>query len=125
MTDETYVEAHLDFGAMAARLAGIAPPRIELAQVLERLRPQIEKKVEEGVPVKEIAAALGEFGVRISGQRLRGWLDTGRVPARSARRAQTDGEHAPEADTPIPSGPVVPRGFPAPPEADGAPSPGS
>ena len=114
MTDETYVEAHIDFAGLQTKLAALNPPRIELAEVLERIRPHIERKVQEGVSAKEIAAALGEFGIRISGQRLRGWIETGRVPARAARRPQTDGDPAPEPDSPSPSGPPAPRGFPLP-----------
>ena len=119
MTDE-YVEAQIDFEAVRAKLAGLEPPRIALAEVLERIRPSIERKVQEGVSAKEIAAALGEFGIRISGQRLRGWIETGRVQTRAGRRPQTDGDPAPEPDTPSPSGPS-PRGFPHP---SAAPEPG-
>ena len=63
----TFVEAHMDFPAIEAGLAGLKAPTITTDEVVDRVSPQIIAAARRGVTHAQIRDALKEHGIIVSG----------------------------------------------------------
>ncbi len=62
----TFVEAHMDFPAIEARLAALEAPTITTDEAIERVTPQIVSAARRGVTHEQIRDALKEHGIIVS-----------------------------------------------------------
>ena len=72
MVARRYNEADIDFGAIDADLAKLAPPKMGLKDVLDRLRERMLEQRAKGVTVAQMHEVLKARGVEI-GASSRSW----------------------------------------------------
>ena len=94
MVARRYNEADIDFGAIDGDLAKLAPPKLGLKDVLDRLRERMLEQRAKGVTVAQMHEVLKARGVEIGERSLKAFLDKGEFPGRKAgegRSAVGDG----------------------------------
>lgn len=62
----TFVEAHMDFPAIEAKLAGLEAPTITTDEAVDRVSPGIVAADRRGVTHEQIRDALKEHGIIVS-----------------------------------------------------------
>ena len=87
MVARRYNESDIDFGAIDADLAKLAPPRMGLKDVLDRLRERMLEQRAKGVTVAQMHEVLKARGVEIGERSLKSFLDKGELPGRRATKA--------------------------------------
>ena len=87
MVARRYNEADIDFGAIDADLAKLAPPKLGLKDVLDRLRERMLEQRAKGVTVAQMHEVLKARGVEIGERSLKAFLDKGELPGRKAAKA--------------------------------------
>ena len=87
MVARRYNEADIDFGAINADLAKLAPPKMGLKDVLDRLRERMLEQRAKGVTVAQMHEVLKARGVEIGERSLKSFLDKGELPGRRATKA--------------------------------------
>ena len=87
MVARRYNEADIDFGAIDADLAKLAPPKLGLKDVLDRLRERMLEQRAKGVTVAQMHEVLKMRGVEIGERSLKAFLDKGEFPGRRAAKA--------------------------------------
>ena len=100
MVARRYNEAEIDFGAIDGGLAKLAPPKLGLKDVLDRLRERMLEQRAKGVTVAQMHEVLKARGVEIGERSLKAFLDKGELPGRKAAKAAeqaaaTDAEEDP------------------------------
>ena len=100
MVARRYNEAEIDFGAIDGDLAKLAPPKLGLKDVLDRLRERMLEQRAKGVTVAQMHEVLKARGVEIGERSLKAFLDKGELPGRKAAKAAeqaaaTDAEEDP------------------------------
>ena len=86
MPAKRFNEADIDFDALDGQLAKLAPPKLSLADVLDRLRKRLVEQQAKGVTVGQMQEVLNAGGIDITERSLRTFLDRGALPGRRSPR---------------------------------------
>ena len=87
MVARRYNESDIDFQAIDSDLAKLAPPKLTLKDVLERLRERMLEQRAKGVTVTQMHEVLTARGVDIGERSLKAFLDKGTLPGRKVAKA--------------------------------------
>ena len=87
MVARRFNESDIDFEAIDADLAKLAPPKLSLKDVLDRLRERMLEQRAKGVTVAQMHEVLKGRGIEIGERSLKTFLDKGELPGRKARTA--------------------------------------
>ena len=87
MVARRFNEADMDFDAIDGDLAKLAPPKLTLKDVLDRLRERMLEQRSKGVTVAQIHEVLKARGIEIGERSLKAFLDKGELPGRRAAKA--------------------------------------
>ncbi len=87
MVARRFNESDIDFEAIDADLAKLAPPKLSLKDVLDRLRERMLEQRAKGVTVAQMHEVLKARGIEIGERSLKTFLDKGELPGRKARAA--------------------------------------
>ena len=91
MPAKRFNEADIDFDAMDGELAKLVPPKLSLADVLDRLRKRLIEQQAKGVTVAQMHEVLKSGGIDITERSLRTFLDKGVLPGRKVAEAARTG----------------------------------
>ena len=80
-------EADIDFDAIDGELAKLVPPKLSLADVLDRLRKRLVEQQAKGVTVAQMNEVLNAGGIAITERSLRTFLTKGVLPGRKVAEA--------------------------------------
>ena len=86
MVVRRYNESDIDFDAIDADLAKLAPPKLSLKDVLDRLRERMIEQRAKGVTVAQMHEVLKARGIELGERSLRAFLDKGELPGRKAAK---------------------------------------
>ena len=75
MPARLYKEADIDFGKIDAVLAKLAPPKMTITDVLNRLRDRLLEQQGKEVTVAQMCEVLNALGIDISERSLRTFLN--------------------------------------------------
>ena len=81
-----YNETDVDFEAIDADLARLAPPKMSLKEVLDRLRERMLEQRARGVTVAQMHEVLQARGIELGERSLKVFLDKGELPGRKAAK---------------------------------------
>ena len=81
-----YNESDIDFEAIDADLAKLAPPKLTLKDVLDRLRERMLEQRARGVTVAQMHEVLKARGIELGERSLKAFLDKGELPGRKAAK---------------------------------------
>ena len=87
MPARRFNEADIDFDAIDGELAKLVPPKLGLADVLERLRKRLVEQQAKGVTVAQMQEVLNANGIAITERSLRTFLTKGVLPGRKVAEA--------------------------------------
>ena len=87
MPAKRFNEADIDFVALDGELAKLVPPKLSLADVLDRLRKRLVEQQAKGVTVAQMNEVLNACGIDITERSLRTFLDKGVLPGRKVAEA--------------------------------------
>ena len=87
MPAKRFNEADIDFDAIDGELTKIVPPKLSLADVLDRLRKRLIEQQAKGVTVAQMHEVLKSGGIDITERSLRTFLDKGVLPGRKVAEA--------------------------------------
>ena len=87
MPARRFNEADIDFDAIDGELAKLVPPKLSLADVLERLRKRLVEQQAKGVTVAQMQEVLNANGIAITERSLRTFLTKGVLPGRKVAEA--------------------------------------
>ena len=95
MVARRFNEADVDFEAIDGDLAKLAPPKLTLKDVLDRLRERMLEQRSRGVTVAQMHEVLKARGIEIGERSLKTFLDKGELPGRKGKAvAQAAGTEA-------------------------------
>ena len=80
-------ETDIDFDAIDGDLAKLAPPKLSLKDVLDRLRDRMVKQRARGVTVAQMHEVLKARGIEIGERSLKAFIDKGELPGRKAAKS--------------------------------------
>ena len=80
-------ESDIDFEAIDGDLAKLAPPKLSLKDVLDRLRERMLEQRARGVTVAQMHEVLTARGIEIGERSLKAFLDKGELPGRKAAKS--------------------------------------
>ena len=86
MVVRRYNESDIDFDAIDADLAKLAPPKLSLKDVLDRLRERMIEQRSRGVTVAQMHEVLKARGIEMGERSLKTFLDKGELPGRKAAK---------------------------------------
>ena len=86
MVARRFNEADIDFEAIDGDLAKLAPPKLSLKDVLDRLRERMLEQRAKGVTVVQMHEVLKSRGIEIGERSLKAFLDKGELPGRKAAK---------------------------------------
>ena len=86
MVARRFNESDIDFEAIDADLAKLAPPKLSLKDVLDRLRERMVEQRARGVTVAQMHEVLKARGIELGERSLRAFLDKGELPGRKAAK---------------------------------------
>ncbi len=86
MVARRFNEADIDFEAIDGDLAKLAPPKLSLKDVLDRLRERMLEQRAKGVTVVQMHEVLKSRGIEIGERSLKAFLDKGALPGRKAAK---------------------------------------
>lgn len=89
MVARRYNESDVDFDAIDADLAKLAPPQLSLKEVLDRLRDRLLEQQARGVTVAQMHAVLKARGIEMGERSLKVFLEKGVLPGRGAKTVAT------------------------------------
>ena len=101
MVARRFNEADIDFGAIEADLAKLAPLKLSLKDVLDRLRERMLEQRAKGVTVAQMHEVLKVRGVEIGERSLKAFLDKGELPGRKAAKAAVQSAMADAEEDPF------------------------
>ena len=84
MVVRRFNESDVDFDAIDADLAKLAPPKLTLKDVLDRLRERMLEQRAKGVTVAQMHEVLKARGIELGERSLKVFLDKGELPGRKA-----------------------------------------
>ena len=87
MPAKRFNEADIDFDAIDGESAKLVPPKLSLADVLDRLRKRLVEQQAKGVTVAQMHEVLKSGGIDITEHSLRTFLDKGVLPGRKVAEA--------------------------------------
>ena len=87
MPAKRFNEADIDFDALDGELAKLVPPKLSLADVLDRLRKRLVEQQAKGVTVAQMHEVLNAGGIAITERSLRTFLTKGVLPGRKVAEA--------------------------------------
>ena len=87
MPAKRFNEADIDFDAIDGELEKLAPQKLTLVDVLNRLRKRLAGQQAKGVTMAQIHEVLKSGGIEITGRRLLTFLDKGVLPGRKVSEA--------------------------------------
>ena len=87
MSAKRFNEADIDFDAIDGELAKFVPPKLNLTDVLDRLRKRLIEQQATGVTVAQMHEVLKSGGIDIMERSLRSFLDKGVLPGRKVAEA--------------------------------------
>ena len=87
MPAKQFNEADVDFDAIDGELAKLVPPKLSLADVLDRLRKRLVEQQSKGVTVAQMHEVLNARGIAITERSLRTFLTKGVLPGRKVAEA--------------------------------------
>ena len=87
MPTKRFTEADIDFDAIDGELAKLVPPKLNLTDVLDRLRNRLIEQQAKGVTVAQMLEVLKSGGIDITERSLRTFLDKGVLPGRRVAEA--------------------------------------
>ena len=88
MGKREFKEVEVDFAVIEAELGRLAPPKLKLVEVLERLRKRLVEQRSKGVTVTQMRDVLAARGVEVSERSLRIYLEKGELPTPGSRPSQ-------------------------------------
>ena len=101
MVARRFNEADIDFGAIEADLAKLAPLKLSPKDVLDRLRERMLEQRAKGVTVAQMHEVLKVRGVEIGERSLKAFLDKGELPGRKAAKAAVQSAMADAEEDPF------------------------
>ncbi len=95
MAARRFNETDIDFDGIDGELAKLAPPKLSLKDVLDRLRDRMVEQRARGVTVAQMHEVLKARGIEIGERSLKAFLDKGELPGRktakgAAQAAETE-----------------------------------
>ena len=87
MPAKRFNEADIDFDAIDGELAKLVPPKLSLADVLDRLRKRLVVQQAKGVTVAQMHEVLNASGIAITERSLRTFLTKRVLPGRKVAEA--------------------------------------
>ena len=87
MAAKRFNETDIDFEAIDGELAKLAPPKLSLKDVLDRLRGRMVEQQAKGVTVAQIHEVLKARGIEIGERSLKVFLEKGELPGRKTAKA--------------------------------------
>ena len=87
MVARRFNEADVDFEAIDGDLAKLAPPKLSLKDVLDRLRDRMVEQRAKGVTVAQMHEVLKARGIEIGERSLKTFLDKGELPGRKTAKS--------------------------------------
>ena len=87
MPGRRFNESDIDFDAIDSALAKLAPPKLTLKDVLDRLRERMLEQRARGVTVAQMHEVLKARGVEIGERSLKAFLEKGELPGRRAAKS--------------------------------------
>ena len=87
MAARRFNETDIDFEAIDGELAKLAPPKLSLKDVLDRLRERMVEQRSKGVTVAQMHEVLKAQGIEIGERSLKVFLDKGELPGRKTAKA--------------------------------------
>ena len=87
MVARRFNETDIDFDAIDNDLAKLAPPKLSLKDVLDRLRDRMVEQRAKGVTVAQMREVLKARGIEIGERSLKAFLDRGELPGRKTAKA--------------------------------------
>jgi len=90
MVARRFNEADIDFEAIDSDLAKLAPPKLTLKDVLDRLRERMVEQRAKGVTVAQIHEVLTARGIEIGERSLKAFLDKGDLPGRKTAKSMAN-----------------------------------
>ena len=82
MPARRFNEGDIDFEAIDADLAKLAPAKMSLKDVLDRLRSRLLEQRAKGVTVAQMHEVLKARGIELGERSLKVFLDKGELPGR-------------------------------------------
>ena len=82
MPARRFNEADIDFDAIDGELAKLVPPKLSVADVLDRLRKRLVEQQAKGVTVAQMHEVLKAGGINITERSLRTFLEKDVLPGR-------------------------------------------
>ena len=101
MVARRFNEAAVDFEAIDGDLAKLAPPKLTLKDVLDRLRERMLEQRAKGVTVSQIHEVLQARGIEIGERSLKAFLDKGELPGRRAAKSVANATALEEGSDPF------------------------
>ncbi len=101
MAARRFNETDVDFDGIDADLAKLAPPKLSLKDVLDRLRDRMVEQRAKGVTVAQIHEVLKARGIEIGERSLKAFLDKGELPGRKASKTVAQGAGTESASEPF------------------------
>ena len=101
MAARRFNETDIDFDAIDGDLAKLAPPKLSLKDVLDRLRDRMVEQRAKGVTVAQMHEVLKERGIEIGERSLKAFLDKGELPGRKAAKAVANAAASAEGGDPF------------------------
>ena len=86
-TAKRFNETDIDFDAIDGELAKLMPPKLSLADVLDRLRKRLVEQQVKGVTMAQMHEVLKSGAIDITERSLRTFLDKGVLPGRKVAKA--------------------------------------
>ena len=87
MAARRFNETDIDFETIDAELAKLAPPKLSLTDVLDRLRERMVEQRAKGVTVAQMHEVLKAQGIEIGERSLKAFLEKGELPGRKTAKA--------------------------------------
>ena len=82
MPARRFNEGDIDFEALDSELAKLAPAKMSLKDVLDRLRSRLLEQRGKGVTVAQMHEVLQARGIKLGERSLKLFLDKGELPGR-------------------------------------------
>ena len=101
MPAKRFNETDIDFEAIEGDLAKLAPPKLSLKDVLDRLRDRMVEQRAKGVTVAQMHEVLKARGIEIGERSLKVFLDKGELPGRKAAKAVASAASSGEGGDPF------------------------
>ena len=101
MPPRRFNETDIDFEAIDGDLAKLAPPKLSLKDVLDRLRERMLEQRAKGVTVSQIHEVLKARGIEIGERSLKAFLDKGELPGRKAAKSVANATASGEGGDPF------------------------